>query len=130
MKCVIGVVKVIGKCGLSYRGHRHEAAYNLESMAVNHDNFLELILFLSKYDVYLQENVSDCIGKSKKQMGSKGRGPLGTMMPKTTANKVIKVIKMLTQQTIAVEVRKAAMLSNQMDTTQDLTSKDQCAVVL
>ncbi|RXN12350.1 SCAN domain-containing 3-like protein [Labeo rohita] len=34
------------------------------------------------------------------------------------------------KQTIAVEVRKAGMFSIQIDTTQDLTSKDQCAVVL
>lgn len=130
MERVIDVVKVIGKCGLSYRGHRHEAAYNLENMAVNHGKFLELILLLSKYDVCLQEHVSDCIEKSKKQMGSKGRGSLVTMMSKTTANKVTEVIRMLIQQTIAVEVRKAGMFSIQMDTTQDLTSKDQCAVVL
>ena len=63
-------------------------------------------------------------------MGSKGRGSLVTMMSKTTANKVIEVIRMLIQQTVAVEMRKAGMFSIQMGTTQDLTSKDQCAVVL
>ncbi|CDQ76264.1 unnamed protein product [Oncorhynchus mykiss] len=52
------------------------------------------------------------------------------MMSKTTANKVIEVIRMLIQQTVAVEMRKAGMFSIQMGTTQDLTSKDQCAVVL
>nr|XP_013998960.1 unnamed protein product [Salmo salar] len=36
MERVIDVVKVIGKCELSYRGHRHEAVYNLENMADNH----------------------------------------------------------------------------------------------
>ena len=54
MELVIDVVKVIGKYGLSYRGHRHEAAYNLENMAVNYGKFPELILLLSKYDVCLQ----------------------------------------------------------------------------
>ena len=49
----VDVVKVIGKCGLSYRGHRHKAACNLENMAINHGKFLELILLLSKYDVFL-----------------------------------------------------------------------------
>ena len=52
------------------------------------------------------------------------------MMSKTIANKVTEVIRMLIQQTIVVEVRKAGMFSIQMDTTQDLTSKDQCIVVL
>lgn len=63
-------------------------------------------------------------------MGSKGRGSLVTMMSKTTVNKVIEVIRSLIQQTIAAEVKKAGMFSVQLDTTQDLTSKDQCAVVL
>lgn len=130
MERVINVVKVIGKCGLSYRGHIQETAYTLENIASNHGNFLELILLLSKYDVCLQEHVSDCIEKSKKQMGSKGRGSLVTMMSKTTVNKVIEVIRSLIQQTIAAEVKKAGMFSVQLDTTQDLTSKDQCAVVL
>jgi hypothetical protein len=52
-------------------------------------------------------------------MGSKGRGSLVTMMSKTTENKVIEVIRMLIQQTVAVEVRKAGMFSIQMGTTQD-----------
>lgn len=73
MEHVIDVVKVIGKRGLSYRGHRPEAVDNLENMAINHGNFLELILLLSKYVVCLQEHVSDSIEKSKKQMGSKGK---------------------------------------------------------
>ena len=42
MERVIDVVKVIGKCGLSYRGHRHEAVHNLENM------FLKLILFVKQ----------------------------------------------------------------------------------
>ncbi|KAL1250914.1 hypothetical protein QQF64_018710 [Cirrhinus molitorella] len=33
---VIDVVKVIGKCGLSYRGHSHEATNDLENTAINH----------------------------------------------------------------------------------------------
>ncbi|KAL1251688.1 hypothetical protein QQF64_019484 [Cirrhinus molitorella] len=64
---VIDVVKVIGKCGLSYRGLSHEATNDLENTAIDHGNFLELIPLLSKYDVCLQEHVSDCIEKKKKQ---------------------------------------------------------------
>lgn len=130
MERVIDVVKVIGKCGLSYRGHSHEATNDLEITAINHGNFLELILLLSKYDVCLQEHVSDCIEKKKKQVRTKGRGSMVTLMSKTTVNKVVELIRNMIQQTIAVEVRKAGMFSIQIDTTQDLTSKDQCAVVL
>lgn len=48
---VINVAKVTGKCGISFRGHCNKAAYDLENTAVNHGNFMELLLLLSKRDV-------------------------------------------------------------------------------
>lgn len=74
MERVINVVKVICKCGLSNRGHSQEAAYTLENIASNHSNFLELILLLSKYDVCLQEHVSDCIEKRTNRWKVKEEG--------------------------------------------------------
>ena len=95
MERVISVIKVIGKRGLSYRGDKHEAAYSLENMALDHGNFLEMVLLLSKYDVCLQEHVSDCIEKSKMQheAGGKGRGSLITLLSYDTVNKVIDIIR-------------------------------------
>jgi hypothetical protein len=46
MERIVDVIKIIGKCGLSYRGDE-EAGYCLENIAVNHGNILELILLLS-----------------------------------------------------------------------------------
>lgn len=63
---IIDVIKVIGKCGLSYRGTNFEAAYTWENMALDHGNFLEMILLLSKFDVSLQEHVSECIKNEMK----------------------------------------------------------------
>lgn len=130
---VINVVKVIGKRGLSYRAHRSEAAFNLEDVASDHGNFLELILLLSKYDVCLQEHVSDCKRKSKKlhdSGGRGGRGSLVTLLSKTTVHAVIDTISRAIKETIAKEVREAGMFSVQLDTTQDVTSKEQCSVIL
>ncbi len=94
--------------------------------------FLELILLLSKYDACLQAHISECIEKSKKmhESGHKGRGSLLTLLSKTTVNKVISVISLLIQQRISEEVKEAGMYSVQMDTTQDLTAKNQRAVLL
>jgi hypothetical protein len=39
------------KRGLSYGGDKLEAAYSLENMSVDHGNFLELVVILSKYDI-------------------------------------------------------------------------------
>eukprot|EP00102_Acyrthosiphon_pisum_P019919 XP_016657129.1 PREDICTED: zinc finger MYM-type protein 1-like [Acyrthosiphon pisum] len=75
---IINVIKLIGKCGLSIRGKRNEAAYLLNNESVDHGNFLELIILLSKYDVVLNEHLNSVIKKSEKQhnCNSKGRGNL------------------------------------------------------
>lgn len=129
---VVDVVKVIGKQGLSYRGDKDEAAYNLEDITKDHGNFLELILLVSKYDMCLKDHVSKCIENSKKlqSSGGKGRGSLITLLSKTTVNKVIQAIRMLIQENISKEVREAGMFSIQIDTTQDITSKDQCSIIV
>lgn len=62
--------------------------------------------------------------------GGKERGSLVTLLYKETVNKVIDAVSHLIQHTIADEVREAKMFSVQLDTAQDLTSKDQCAIVL
>ncbi|KAK0154533.1 Zinc finger MYM-type protein 1 [Merluccius polli] len=101
-------------------------------MALNHGHFLEMILLLSKFDVSLQEHVSACMKKSKslKETVAKGRGSLITLLSNTSVNKVIDIISHLIKENISREVREARMFSVQIDTTQDVTSTDQCAVVL
>lgn len=132
MDRVIEVIKVIGKCGLSYRGTKFEAAYTWDNIAVDHGNFLEMILLLSKFDVSLQEHVNECVQKSQSlnKTGVKGRGSFVTLLSKTSVNKVIDVISHLIKESISREVRQAGMFSLQIDTTQDITSTDQCAVIL
>lgn len=50
MHRIIDVIKLIGKRGLSYRNRNNEAAYTLNDTSLDHGNFLEIILLLSKYD--------------------------------------------------------------------------------
>ena len=47
-----------------------------------------------------------------------------------TFNKVVDVISQLIKATIAEEVRQAGKFSVQIDTTQDISSKDQCSIIL
>lgn len=132
MERVVNAVNVCGKLGLSYRGSKSESAYTLEDNTIDHGNFLELILFQSRYDSCMQQHVTECIEKSKKQheAGGKGRGSLVTLLSKDTLNKVITIISQLIKETVADEVRAAGMFSVQIDTTQDITSNDQCSVIL
>lgn len=122
MERIVDVIKVIGKCGLSYRGDQAEAAYTLENTAVNHGNFLELITLLSKYDMCLQQHLNTCIEQSKKhrETGAKGRGSLVTFLSKDIIFKVVDIISQIIKSTIADEVKLAGMFSVQIDTTQDL----------
>ncbi|XP_051796629.1 protein FAM200A-like [Acanthochromis polyacanthus] len=126
---VIDVTKSIGKCALGYRGSKNEAAHSLADMSVDHGNFLEILLLLSKYDSCLQQHVQDCIQKSQSSTG-KGRGSRVTLMSKTTVCSVLEAIRQLIKETIATEVNQAGMYTVQIDTTQDITSKDQCSVVV
>lgn len=132
MERIIDVVKVLGKCGLNYRGHPAEAAYMLDNPSVNHGNFLELVLLVSRYDLCLQKHVKTCIEESQKhhESGSKGRGSLVTLMSNNIVSKVVNVVSQLIKRSIADEVKEAAMFSVQIGTTQDITSTDQCAIVL
>lgn len=132
MERIIDVIKVIGKCGLSYRGDKAEAAYTLEDTAVNHGNFLELVILLSCYDLCLQQHISSCIEQSKKHhdTGAKGRGSLVTLLSKDIVGKVVDALSQVIKGTISDEVREAGLFSVQIDTTQDVTSKDQCAIIV
>ena len=63
---IVDVVKLIGKCGLAYRGKRNEAAYTLNNPNIDHGNFLEIILFLSKYDSLLKSYLHEIVVRVKK----------------------------------------------------------------
>lgn len=94
---IVDVIKVIGKCGLSQRGSKDEAAYTIKDSTADHGNFLELILLLSKYDTFLQQHVNECIEKIKRQHETwgKGRGSFVSLLSKCIINIVIDVISQL-----------------------------------
>lgn len=129
---VVDVVKFIGKKGLSYRGQQSEAAYTLDDHNTDHGNFLEIIILLGKYDVCLKEHLTECIEKCKKmhQSQARGCGAAVTFLSKTTMNTVISTLKCLIQETITKDVAESMIFSVQIDTTQDITSHEQCSVIL
>ncbi len=132
LRRVIDVIKCIGKCGLSYRGNRNEAAYLLENPELDRGNFLEMLLLLRKYDPILSSHLDKAIADSKKSkdMGNKKRTGFVTLISKTTVNYIIIAIKTLMQKMISDEIRKAGMFSVQVDTTEDEAVKEQCAIVI
>jgi len=61
---------------------------------------------------------------------NKNRGGLLTLISKTTINMVIECIGQEIKTCIAREVQEAGMFAVELDTTQDISVKDQCSVVL
>eukprot|EP00102_Acyrthosiphon_pisum_P011108 XP_008179712.1 PREDICTED: uncharacterized protein LOC103308322 [Acyrthosiphon pisum] len=102
---LIDIVIFIGRQGIPYRG-KHEAANSLKNIEVNHGNFLELVMLISKYDTILNQHVKMSITLSEKSKSKKGRGSLITFMSKTFINNnIIIPIGAAIQGTIVKEIK-------------------------
>lgn len=112
-------MRLISKLCLPFRGHRGEAAYELDDDQANHGVFLEMIILLKKYDPPLSKHLEKVIATSKerKQKGTKGRGAFITFISKTTVNKLITTMTSMLQDTISDKIKKAGMFSVQIDST-------------
>lgn len=129
----IPILKLIGKRGLSFKGSS-ESAYTVEIENVDHGNFLEILMLLSKYELTLKNHLNQTIELSKKRHdkvgSSRGRGDLISFFSKTTLNYIIDSIRELIISRIADEVNEATTLTIQIDTTQDINVTDQCSVII
>lgn len=61
---VIEIIKLIGKRGLCYCDQNCESAYTLNDCSLDHGNFLEIVLLVSKFDHILQAHLDKIIKKS------------------------------------------------------------------
>ncbi|XP_050064310.1 uncharacterized protein LOC126553187 [Aphis gossypii] len=125
---LIDIVIFIGRQGIPYRG-KHEAANSLKNIEVNHGNFLELVLLISKYDTILNQHVKMSITLSEKAKSKKGRGSLITFMSKNFINNnIIIPIGAAIQGTIVKEIKECIKFSIMIDSTQDVSVMDQLAI--
>jgi len=135
---IIDVIKLIGKQGIPYRGDKSEAAYKLDDASLNYGKFLEIILHLSNTDNILKSHVQKLIEQSKrahllaevKGNNKYGRGSLVTFLSSTTVTNIIQHIGHEIQNIISNQVKEANIFAIMMGTTMDLSSFDQCSIVL
>lgn len=129
---LIDVLKLIGKRGLSYRGKTNKAAYSLDDSSLDHGNFLEITLLISKYDSLLKSHLDKVVKKSLKchNSGAQQGGGQVTFLSKTTINYILEIIAKNIKFTISNEVKDAVIYSVQLDTTQDISVTDQCSIIL
>ncbi len=81
----------------------------------------------------MNEHLVECIKRSQalhKSVSRRGRGSLITLLSKTTVNNIITTIQQTMQATMARQIENAGMFSVQIDTTQDITTQDQCSVIV
>ncbi|XP_050065626.1 uncharacterized protein LOC126554614 [Aphis gossypii] len=130
---VIDIIKLIGKRGLSFRGYLNECSRSLKDPAIDHGNFLDILLLLKKYDVVLNDHIEKITKraiKNHERGKGKGRGSSLTFISKTSVDMIIDSINVLMKKSIANDVRESGMFSIQLDTTQDISVQDQCSVVV
>jgi hypothetical protein len=137
MHRLVDIIKLIGKRGLSYwRAKNVEAAYTLDNPALDHGNFLEIVLLLSKYDPLLKEHVDKVVSKSQKAKGRQsetksGRpGGLSTFLSKTTADYIIEELGLLMKKQIAKHIKQSEFFTIQIDSTQDINVHDQLSIII
>lgn len=131
-------IKVIGKRGLSYRGAKNaEAAYTLNNCNLDHGNYLEMVILLSKYDSLLEEHVKTSVFKSQLAKTRQGNSvhsgrprSLVTHLSKTTVDYIIEAIGYLMKKTMSDKIREVTFFTVQIDSTQDVNVHDQLAVVI
>ena len=99
---------------------------------MDHGNLLGMIILLSKYDPLLKRHLDKVIKRSKHAHISarKGRGSLLTFISKTMVNHLLEVIALLIKRRIANELSEAGMIYVHLDTTQDISVKDQCSIIV
>ena len=129
MKRKIDAVKLISKRWLICRRKTSEAVYTSKDTTLDHGILLSL---LASTMLFCKNTWTTALKKNKNfhSSGGTGRGSLVTLFSKTTVNTVIETIRQLIQVTIASEVGEAGMFSLQIETTQDLASRDQYSVII
>lgn len=133
LKRIIDIILFIAKQGLAYRGKNESSALLcVNNFEIKRGNFLELCLLLSNYDNILKnhiQKVSKIAQEQNKSKSSKGRGNSVTFLSKTIINRIILIISNELKNKIAQEISDAKKFSIQMDSTQDVTSSEQCSII-
>ena len=107
---IVNVTLMLATCNLSFRGHR-------EHLGVpNSGNFLAIIQLLATYDPVLKELVNRPEGSVK-------------YLSPDIQNELIYILAQRVQRDITAEINEAPFYSVIMDTTQDLSKRDQLSQV-
>jgi hypothetical protein len=127
---IVDIVRTIGKRGLSYRGSK-ESILDLKFVSADHGNFLELVLLVAKYDQTLRSHLDGLIEDAQERQ-HRGKAPskATTFVSKRTVNAIFEAFRVLIRRKIVEKVNHAKAYTLQLDTTQDVSVVEQCAMLV
>ena len=132
--CVISVIFFIAFQTLPFRSKHSESvatAFDDSAAVVNHGNFLETVKLIAEFYPTLQAHLNKVVKLAKKRdRKRKGRGNFVTFLSKTSVVKILKLIAEMLKEKIAKYVNDAGLFSVRMDSITDISTHDQCAVVV
>ena len=132
--CVISVIFFIAFQTLPFRSKHSESvatAFDDSAAVVNHGNFLETVKLIAEFYPTLQVHLNKVVKLAKKRDPKrKGRGNFLTFLSNISVVKILKLIAEMLKEKIATYVNDAGLFSVQMDSTTDISTHDQCAVVV
>ena len=129
MTRVVDSIILLGKQGLSFRGHRE----SIGSEVLNTGNFLELLKHLSIYDVTIRDHLEKVRKKDKEMRKSqtkkvKGRGSKLTFLSNKTQNNVIDVIGKEITSELVKRIHECKAWALIADTTPDVSHHEQLSI--
>lgn len=107
---IVNVTLTLASCNLSFRAHREILGQP------NSGNFLSIIELLARYDPVLKELIS------------RPQGSVKYLSP-AIQNELIHILALRVQHAIAADINEAPFFSIIMDSTQDLSKRDQLSQV-
>lgn len=108
---IVNVTLTLASCNLAFRGHREEIG------KPNSGNFLSVIELLAKYDHVLQELLTNDPGHHR-------------YLSPSIQNELIQILSDRVKSEIVTDICNAQFFSVIVDTTQDITKKDQLSLVI
>ena len=135
LSCIIDIVFYIGIQALPFRSKQENLETALDKNQLeNCGNFMELVKLLAEYNQTLKNHLDKALRKVKQlkpaKKGKKGRGKVVTFLSNNSVNKLFGIIGDMIKETISNEVKEAGQYSVQLDSTQDISTHDQCSIVV
>lgn len=115
MKRFIDTVVFLGKQELAFRGHDERPDSD------NRGNYVESLLYLSKYDSVMESHFEQCASNSH---------PIFSGLSSDIQNDLINCVAAVISDTIKSEIGRAKFISVMIDETPDVSHREQLSVIL